>query len=82
MVNALPKGGAMSEEKQQTLSRNSTHQDKSGWKLKAYYQAVNSEHDSLAYKNAIKKASSTDRQVMIRSYSKNNFTLWEVYEYC
>ena len=81
MDNALPKGGAMPEEKQQTLNPNITHQDKSSWKLKAYYQAVNSEHDSLAYKNTKKKASSTDRQVMNRSYSKNNFTFWEVYEY-
>lgn len=71
----------MSEEIQQTFDETITLQDTSGWKLMAYYQADNEGYDTLAYKNALKKASSSDRQVMIRSYNKNSFTYWEVWEY-
>ncbi len=72
----------MSEVNQQTLGQAVTPQNKSGWMLKASYRAANSGYDSLAYKRALKKASSiTTGQIMIRSYEKNCFTYWEIWEH-
>jgi len=71
----------MSEKSRQANGKDISFQDKIGWKLMAYYQAENEGYDTFAYKNVLKKASSSDRQVMIRSYSKNSLTFWEVWEY-
>lgn len=71
----------MSEESHQANGKDISFQDESGWRLMTYYQAENDGYDTLAYKNALKRASSSDRQVMIRSYNKNSLTFWEVWEY-
>ena len=70
----------MSEVNQQSMGQDITPQNESGWKLLAHYRDANSGYDSFAYKRALKIASSSDRQVMFRTYSKNSFTYWEVWE--
>lgn len=81
MTNTLLQGGDMSEVNQQTVGQETTPQNNNGWKLMTYFRAANGGYDSLAYKRALKKASSSDRQIMIRSYEKNSFTYWEVWEH-
>lgn len=71
----------MSEVNQQTIGQAITPQNKCGWMLKASYRTANSGYDSLAYKRALKKASSVTGQVMIRSYEKNCFVYWEIWEH-
>ncbi len=51
------------------------------WKLVVDYRATSRGADSLAYKNALMKASAIKNQVMIRSYRKHSYIYWEVWEY-
>ena len=51
------------------------------WKLVVDFSAAKNEDDSFAYKCALKKASTLQNQVMIRTTTKNNKTFWEVWEF-
>ena len=76
----MSKGGEMSEERQFIDGLNIDHLY-TKWNLVVDYRAASNGIDSLAYKSALMKASSIKNQVMIRSYRKNNFTYWEVWEH-
>ena len=71
----------MSENHRYAVGKDSTTQSNTGWHLVVDFPATSKGNDSRAYQNALKKASSLQNQVMLRSNKKNSITYWEVWEY-
>ena len=52
-----------------------------GWFLVTYFQSSEGGTGSNAYNNAMDQALSLKREVGLRSYVKDNYTYWEVWEH-
>ncbi len=59
---------------------NSAILNKKGWVFVTYYQSKNGADGSRAYKLALGKANSIDREAGIRCFKKNEYTVFEVWE--
>lgn len=55
--------------------------NRQGWFLLTYYQARKGNTSSSAYDRAIDKAKSNPRQTGIRTIEKEDYTVFEVWEY-
>lgn len=55
--------------------------NKKGWFLATYYQSREGGDGSNAYNRAIQKANTLARETGLRSYVKDNYTYWEVWEH-
>ena len=55
--------------------------NKKGWFLVTYFQSKQGGQGSTAYNNAMEKALTLKRDVGLRSYVKDDYTYWEVWEH-
>lgn len=54
---------------------------KKGWFLVTYFQSKQGGQGSTAYNKAMEKALTLERKVGLRSYVKDDYTYWEVWEH-
>ncbi len=54
--------------------------NKKGWFFVTHYRSRDSGQSTNAYNNAVKKALLINRKTGLRSYEKDGFTYWEVWE--
>jgi len=55
--------------------------NKKGWSLVTYFQSRQGGHGSTAYNKAFEKALTIKREVGLRSYVKDGYTYWEIWEH-